>query len=214
MMSFKPTFLILFLLFAQQATAQSISTKKAINRLHEILEKNKPMAEVMLLGTFHFAGEKVDEDTTPQNLRISMLSKERQYQIQQLVKKMSKFKPTRIAIEVSPAREKYYDSLYSEYRLGRKLTGKGIDTSDEVFQLGFRLAKMLDHEKVYPIDAQPFRFHLSPQDSVLTYQKFNNQEDTSYAYWDKKYESEKHLQDTLKFLLTLKQIFTVPKCTR
>ncbi|MBO9674571.1 MAG: hypothetical protein J7577_14070 [Sphingobacteriaceae bacterium] len=205
MMLLKPTILILFILSAQQAFAQSTATKKAVGRLDEILEKNKPVAKVLLLGTFHFAGEKVDENTTPENLRINMLGDERQRQIQRLAKRLSAFRPTKIAIEVSPAREKYYDSLYAEYKLGHKLVGKGIDTADETFQLGFRLAKMLGKEKLYPIDAQPFRFKLSPQDSVLTFEKFNNQRDTSYAYWQKKYDSEKRFQDTLKVRLPLNE---------
>ena len=192
-------------LLIQKSIAQSQSTKKSLLHLNLLLEKDKPRADVLLLGTFHFAGEKVDENISPNDLAVDMLSAERQRQIKQLAKKLSKFKPTKIAIEVSPGRERYYDSLYTEYVSGKTLTGKRLDPADETFQLGFRIAKLLGHKKLYPIDAQPFRFRLSTQDSVLTYQKFSTQIDTAYTYWNKKYDAEQRFQDTLKFRLPLNE---------
>jgi hypothetical protein len=201
----KSFLLLLVLLSVDVAYAQKVSLKKSTERLNNIFEENKPKPEVLLLGMFHFAGEQVDANTTPVNLRVDMLSAQRQFQVERLVKSLAKFKPTKIAIEVSPRQERYYDSLYRAYKVGKQLTGKRINPADETIQLAFRLAKLMNIEKLYPIDAQPFRFQLSAQDSVLTYEKYKDQADSSFTYWDKMYDEEKLHQDSLNYFLPLNE---------
>ena len=184
--------------FAQKATL--ISPEK---RLADIFETDKPKPQVLLLGVFHFAGEQMDVNTTPPELRVDMLSPERQQQIEQLVIKLAAFKPTKIAIEVPPQREAFYDSLYNDYRAGKPLTGKYPLKADETIQLSFRLAKLLKLVKLYPIDAQSFRFKLSASDSVLTFEKYKDQTDPSFTYWDSHYDAVKLYQDSLAFYLPL-----------
>ncbi|MDP9076987.1 MAG: DUF5694 domain-containing protein [Bacteroidota bacterium] len=168
-----------------------------------IFEEAKPKPQVLLLGVFHFAGEQVDANTTSPGLQLNMLSAERQKQIEALVKKLAAFKPTKIAIEASPRRQRYCDSLYYEYCKGRPIADKKIKPADETIQLAFRLAHMLKLKKLYPVDAQPFRFNLSKTDSILTYEKYKDQSDSSYTYWDKAYDGEKAHQDSLAFFLPL-----------
>ena len=184
--------------FAQKTTL--ISPEK---RLADLFETDKPKPQVLLLGVFHFAGEQMDVNTTPPELRVDMLSPERQQQIEQLVKKLAAFKPTKIAIEAPPQRGAFYDSLYNDYRAGKPLTGKYPLKADETIQLSFRLAKLLKLEKLYPIDAQAFRFKLSTEDSVLTFEKYKDQTDPSFTYWESHYDAVKLYQDSLAFYLPL-----------
>ncbi|HMF72427.1 MAG TPA: DUF5694 domain-containing protein, partial [Flavitalea sp.] len=57
--------------------------------------------------------------------------------------------------------------------------------------------------KLYPIDAQSFRFKLSASDSVLTFEKYKDQTDPSFTYWDSHYDAVKLYQDSLAFYLPL-----------
>lgn len=156
-----------------------------------------------MLGVFHFAGEKVDANTTPDPLRLNMLLPERQHQIEALVAKLAEFRPTKIAIEADPRSQAFYDSLYRAYVGGKAIGGKYVDPADELIQLSFKLAKRLKLDKVYPVNAQAFRFNLSEVDSLATYDKYKNQGDSSYTYWDGKYDREKLMQDSLAFFGSL-----------
>lgn len=198
-------YLILFLLIAHTACAQKSVLDKAVKRHAQIFEDNKTKPQVLLLGVFHFAGEQVDANTTAANLKVNMLSADRQKQVQYLVNRLAAFKPTKIAIEVSPRLQAKYDSLYREYSSGKILDPKSVNAADESVQLGFRLAKMLKLQKLYAIDAQPFRFKLSKADSVLTFEKYQNQTDSSYTYLEKPYEEEKLHQDSLAYFASLNQ---------
>jgi len=196
-------FFLLIVFISDVAVAQRMSIGQAGKRQQEIFEQDKPKPQVLLLGVFHFAGEQVDANTTPANLSLDMLSAGRQQQIKNLTKKLAAFKPTKIAIEVSPNLQQYYDSLYHEYCAGKPLTGKYFKPADETIQLGFRLAKMLHLKKLYAVNAQAFRFTLSKADSVLTFEKYKDQADSSFTYWDKAYDAEKSHQDSLAFFLPL-----------
>jgi hypothetical protein len=203
-------FLLLVLIAPCVSMAQNASLKTANKRLTTIFDDDKPKPEVLLLGVFHFAGEQVDASTAPASLRVDMLSPERQKQIGQLVKSLAAFKPTKIAIEVEPRQQKYYDSLYHEYAAGhvytgKTRTGKQLLPADEIIQLAFRLARLMNLQTLYPINAQPFRFKLSQADSVLTYEKYKDQTDTSFAYWDKQYDVETAHHDSLAFFLPLNE---------
>lgn len=134
-----------------------------------------------------------------------MLSPERQKQISQLVNSLVQFKPTKIVIEASPQKQSYWDSLYHSYNTGKPILGKYRNEADETIQLAFKLAKLMKLEKVYPVDAQPFRFKLSHADSILTYEKYKDQSDDSLTYWDNKYDEESLHEDSLKFNLPLQK---------
>ena len=175
-----------------------------IKRLHTIFDDDQVKPRVLLLGVFHFAGEQVDVNTTPADLRVDMLSPARQKQIVDLVNSLAQFSPTKIVIEGSPLYQARYDSLYQSYLKGTLKTSSAFMANESV-QLGFRLAKQLAHQKVFAVDAQAFRFQLSSADSVLTYEKYKSQTDTSFAYWENKYDQESAFDDTLAYNSTLKQ---------
>lgn len=64
---------------------------------------------------------------------------------------------------------------------------------------------MLGIEKLYPVNANPFRFRLSPEDSVTTFDKYKKQGDSSYHYWEPKYNEAKLVADSLAYFGTLQE---------
>ncbi|UOQ55585.1 DUF5694 domain-containing protein [Hymenobacter cellulosivorans] len=108
-------------------------------------------AQVMILGSYHMGNPGADlvnmqaDDVT--TLR-------RQQELQKLAEKLARFRPTKICLEWAPGTR--YDSLvqvrYRQYQAGTYQLKR-----NEIDQIGFRLAKMLGHERVYGIDA-PGRF--------------------------------------------------------
>ena len=64
-----------------------------------------------------------------------------------MVEALGRFGPTKIAIELPATSEARLDSLYREYRAGRRELSRS-----ESEQLGFRLAAILGHDAVHPID--------------------------------------------------------------
>lgn len=106
-------------------------------------------AEVLVLGTFHFAA--VPDETD------DVMRPARQEQIEAVVESLTRFRPTRIAVEAVPADSAVLDSLYRAYREGRHDL-----TANERQQLGFRLARRFGHERLYPVDfKQPWPNHVA-----------------------------------------------------
>ncbi len=105
-------------------------------------------AQVMLLGTFHFSYRNLDIIKTEKADQIDFTSEESRKDIQKITDRMAKFKPTKIAVEVMPEKQAKMDSLYQAY-----LNGSYELEMDEVYQIGFRLAKQLGHQRVYCINA-------------------------------------------------------------
>lgn len=101
-------------------------------------------ARVLVLGTYHFAnpGSNVVKPDI-----ADVLSDTKQAEIRAVVEALTRFRPTKIAVEVEPASAPRLDSLYRAYR-----TGEHALTRSETQQLGFRLAAMLELPRLYPID--------------------------------------------------------------
>lgn len=106
-----------------------------------------PPHSVLLVGTFHFSDAGLDS-YRPQ-FDIDILSANRQAQVLRLVEQLASFRPTRIAVEATADQQSRLDSLYEQYRQGRYRLG-----SNEIFQLGFRLAHAMGHRRVFAVDAQ------------------------------------------------------------
>lgn len=100
--------------------------------------------EVMILGTTHFGnpGQDVINTQFP-----DVLAPEYQEQIDEVIKSLSRFQPTKVAIEARPDYKSEVDSMYSAYLLGTHSL-----TRNERQQLGFRLAGEFNHKQVYSID--------------------------------------------------------------
>ncbi len=103
--------------------------------------------EVMTLGTFHFDFPNLDVQKVNEENQINVLDPNYQKEIELIVDKLAKFKPTHIVIEREPYKQKKYDSLYKSYVEGDHELARSEDQ-----QIGFRLAKKLGLKKVYCAD--------------------------------------------------------------
>jgi hypothetical protein len=103
----------------------------------------------MTLGVFHFAYPNLDVVKTDDKNKISVLDEPYQSEIRSICKAIEKFNPTMIAIEWTPDNQSFADSLYNQYKAGNFDLKK-----NEVYQLGFRIGKQLDLEKIYCVDDQ------------------------------------------------------------
>lgn len=189
--------LYLLCFWSIQAQAQNPAQKVA-----KLFDDHQVKPTVLLLGVFHFAGEQVDLNTTPKELGVDMLSPQRQGQIEQLINSLAKYRPTKIVIEASPKYQAKYDSLFQAYVRGQLVASPSF-MANEIVQIGFRLAQKVGISTFYPVDAQAFRFKLNSADSILTFQKYKDQTDSSFLYWEEKYKEESALGDTLKFQSSL-----------
>lgn len=118
--------------------------------------------QVMILGVFHM--DNPSRDLVNPTIK-DVLGERRQKEIADVVTRLEKFRPTKIAIE-SPA-----GSRAMQERLDKFLAASYMLTPDERDQIGLRLAKSQGQTKVYPIDfKQDLNF-----DSVFRYAKENGQ---------------------------------------
>ena len=110
------------------------------------LDKEKKLdnlPKISILGIFHFAGTTDYSSVEFESLE----SKKRQEEILEIIEKLKEFKPTKILVEYPVKKSTKLDSTYNSYLKGRhKLT------INEIEQIGFRIAKQLNHSKIYSID--------------------------------------------------------------
>lgn len=103
--------------------------------------------QVLTLGVFHFAYPNLDAIKTLPEDKISVYDEPYQSEIIAVAKVFEEFKPTVVAVECTANWQLIYDSLFQLYRAG------SFDLkSNEIFQLGFRLANNLNHSEVFCID--------------------------------------------------------------
>lgn len=100
-------------------------------------------AEILILGTYHMANPGRDIFNMSAD---DVLSPKRQVEIGELLETLKRFKPTKIAIE-STVYEDRCPKQYVDY-----LAGTYTLTSNEIDQIGFRLAKELGMKAIYPVD--------------------------------------------------------------
>ncbi|WP_281541919.1 DUF5694 domain-containing protein [Maribacter aestuarii] len=135
------------------------------NEKSQIIESpNKEISEaieVLIIGTFHF------ENFNPENngdvIEVNLpdvLTIENQLELEKIAKAIVNFNPNKIFLEYPFAAQEKVDSIYKNFTS----TDFSKVKRDERYQLGFRVAKMIDHEKVYAMD---FRTHF-PFDSLMT----------------------------------------------
>ena len=101
--------------------------------------------QILIVGTYHMGGSGDFIDARADDV----LSSRRQREIEAVVTALSAFRPTKIAVEVTPAREA---SLNQQYR--RYLAGESALARNEIDQIGFRLGKRLGHARLHGIDSR------------------------------------------------------------
>lgn len=135
-----------------------------------------PKIKVMILGTYHFAQEKTDE-----------LSPNNKAEIDTILDRLAKFKPTKVLIEKETEQSKVFLKAYHDY------LSEDFDISNrpnEIFQLGFRLAEKLKHDSIFLFDNQP-PFIGSLKD--FSFKNFDN-----YAKTNDKGFYDKHIKEIMR----------------
>lgn len=105
-----------------------------------------PPAPLLILGTFHFSNPGLD--SYKPDVDVNILSPQRQRELDEVLDRLAAFAPGKIALEAMGERA---ESLQAEYR--EYLAGKFELGTNEIYQLGFRLAKRLGHERLHFVDA-------------------------------------------------------------
>lgn len=137
----------------------SLSTFAVKAQVGVVDREAKIKPALVILGTYHMGtpgnnvvNGKVDDITSP----------ERQRQLVELVEKLKKFKPTKIALEIDGEDDAKTQEAYDKY-----LSGNYQLSKNETNQIGFRLAKELGHKKVYCVDWSGFW-----DDPSINYEKY------------------------------------------
>jgi hypothetical protein len=160
----------------------------------DFLDAAAPRAQVLLLGTFHF--DNPGRDAYKPRHDANVLSPARQREVGDVVAHLAAFRPTRVAVEWSRERQGALDSLYREYRAGRLPPRAG-----EVFQLGFRLAAQLGHERVYAVDVER---HQALLDAVMPYERDLEAADSADV-WGPRYRRIYAWEDSVKTTRSLRE---------
>lgn len=102
-------------------------------------------AKLLILGTFHFKDAGLD--SYKPEVDVDILSLKRQAELDTLLGQLAAFQPTKVLIEVKQERQPEFDERYNAYLRDDYELG-----ANEVYQVGFRLAKRLGHQRVYAVD--------------------------------------------------------------
>ncbi|MEM9529153.1 MAG: DUF5694 domain-containing protein, partial [Bacteroidota bacterium] len=105
--------------------------------LKEFCRPHNPKPKIACLGVFHFAGTSDYSSVSFDRLD----SEKRQGEIRDLIEQLKAFKPTKILVEYPAKSAEKLDSSYAAY-----CRGEYSLSLNEVDQLGFRIARELEHD--------------------------------------------------------------------
>ncbi|WP_375416326.1 DUF5694 domain-containing protein [uncultured Hymenobacter sp.] len=100
--------------------------------------------KVYLVGTFHFNGS----NDVNKGSKTDMSNAKRQQELEDMIGRLAKTKADKVFVEWMPSRQRFVDSTYALYRQNKFTLG-----NNEVYQVGYRLAKRLNRPRVYCADA-------------------------------------------------------------
>jgi hypothetical protein len=101
-------------------------------------------AQVLVLGTFHFQDPGLDV-VKPEDFDV--MTEVSQAYLQGLAERLAGFRPTRVLLEYDPANDAIINQRYRNY-----LAGSFELPANEIYQVGFRVARLAGHERVYSFD--------------------------------------------------------------
>ena len=104
--------------------------------------------QIMVLGTYHMSNPGMDTTNMEAD---DVLSDRRQAEMTDLVNRLAQFAPDKMLVE-GPYGDERIKSRYAAY-----LAGEHELTRNETEQIGYRLARQLGHDGVYPIDYPMFQ---------------------------------------------------------
>ena len=137
------TSLATMLFMVGTATSEDQTTDVSTGKTKQMTKK--PI--VMILGSTHLANPGIDVFNTKMD---DVLAPKRQREIEQLVEQLKEFKPTKIALERDPRSDAETNTNYQNY-----LKGTYELKRDEHNQIGYRLAKLMGHSRLYGVDYWP-----------------------------------------------------------
>ncbi|MGE3450328.1 MAG: DUF5694 domain-containing protein [Burkholderiales bacterium] len=103
-------------------------------------------ARLLLLGLFHFDNPGLD---AVKYKPIDVLQAEPQAYLIGLAERLARFAPTKVVLEFPQAREEAINRRYAEY-----LAGNPDLPRNEIYQLGFRIARLANLKHVHGFDTQ------------------------------------------------------------
>lgn len=129
-------------------------------------EPSEPRAQVLMMGVFHFANPRNDVVKSDQ---INVMTPASQAYLVGLAQRLAAFEPTVVLLEYDEANDAEIQERYADYR-----SGDFELPSNEVYQMGFRVAKLAGLGRVESFDerevhwnAQPLFAHLEAHESPV-----------------------------------------------
>lgn len=111
-------------------------------------------AEVMKMGVFHFANPGRDMVKTGV---INVMTEDNQAYLDGLATRLAAFHPSDVLVECDPSRQAEFDKRFAAYR-----DGTFAMTSNEIYQIGFRVAKAAGIDRVTGFDEGTVGWHSEP----------------------------------------------------
>lgn len=103
-----------------------------------------PRARVMLLGLFHFANPGLD---AVKYQPLDVMQPEAQAYLEALAQRLAGFAPTRVLLEYPQRSDAVINQRYADH-----LAGRFVLPRNEIYQLGFRVARLAGHTRVHGFD--------------------------------------------------------------
>ena len=152
-----------------------------------------PKPKLMLVGTFHFADAGLDSYRPKYDVNI--MEEKRQKELADLIEHLARFAPTKIAIEARAEDMERLNGRYQDY-----LAGKYELKPNEIYQVGFRLAKRVGLKRLYGIDVKGRMYH-TDEEWKAEKAKFALPDSSPWDERSKKlYEDEDELKTTVSLL--------------
>lgn len=151
----------IFLSFCFFACCFTSTFAQDLNKLLKEVASARPKSqiEIMILGSTHFGQESYYKDFP----KADLFDSGRQEEIMAINNMLQRYGPDMIMIENTPEEQKSVDSLYHLYKTGSVSLKEIPYGRAERFQFGYRLAKSLNHERIYGVD-----YYESVSNRILT----------------------------------------------
>jgi hypothetical protein len=153
-------------------------------------------AKLLILGTFHFKDAGLD--SYKPEVDVDIMSESRQKELGKILDQLAEFNPTKILIEVKSDREAEFNERFSQYLAGEYELG-----SNEIYQVAFKLAKRLGHQRLYAVDANGRRYKDLP--SAEEYAKEHGQSFPMADEWSERFMAAYKVEDHAKAERTLSE---------
>jgi hypothetical protein len=124
--------------------------------------------EALIVGTFHFQNFNPDQNGDVIEVDLpDVLTQEHQIELEKIAKAITDYNPDKLFLEYPFSAQGKLDSIYRNFTS----TDFSKVKRNEIYQLGFRVAKLLGHKKVYAMDVRTD----FPFDSLMTEMEKANQ---------------------------------------